>query len=115
MSDDEFITRREINLREENLTLKFAKIVGDTINEKFQDWEERWEGNGEKKYQERVLELTGESVDNVHLIREGMQHAIKGAVSEKDTKNKIKGAVIGISLPSIAAAAAWFANHFKGG
>ena len=115
MSDDPFITLREIELREENLTLKFAQMVGETIDIKFREWEERWEIAGDEKFHKHVLELTGETSDNSDRIRAGNQWAMKGAESEANIKGKFRGALIGFSLPSAAAVIAWIMDHWPKG
>ena len=115
MSDDELITRRELGLTIENLSLTVANEVGALMDRRMEVWEKRWDEVSSERYRANILELTGENPENKDRIRAGHQYAMKAAEDEIDTRRKFKGAVIGFSLPSIAAGMAWFIEHFKTG
>lgn len=114
MSDETPITRREFDLTIKNLSLTIAKEVGEMMDGKIQQWQTQWDSTGEERYKERVLELTGETIENVGRIRSGMQYSMKASESSEDTVKTVKTVVIGYGIPlGIGAAITWIATHFN--
>jgi len=92
---DGHVTRRELKLNLKVFSAEISKSVGEMFDEKFEAMEDRWNEASAKNYQERVLELTGETIENTDRIRSGIQKSIKDAASEEQTNSEIKKAAIG--------------------
>lgn len=113
MSDDKAITRAEMKLREENLTLKISKNVGNMLDTKFKELHESLDNSNIARRNQAVHETTGFTWDDRNKIEKAVQFAYSEAEKKEDTNNKIKTALISYGIPaSIAAAIGWFVSHW---
>jgi hypothetical protein len=115
MSNDEtLLTRRELALTLENMSLTVAKEVGVTIDNKMQLWQTEWDKVSYERYREHVLELTGEPLENAEMIRAGIRYSIKAVEDSTDTKRRVKYAVIGYSIPlALGGFGMWIMGYLK--
>lgn len=93
--NDGHVTRRELNLTMQVFSSQITEKVGEIFDEKLDAMESRWEKVSEQRYNDRILELTGESTENIFKIRNGIQYCIIKAITQFETRAWAKRAAIG--------------------
>ena len=113
---DEFVTEKELALREENLTFKIIDRFSELLDTKFNALEVRIDESNITRRDQVVEEITGFPYKDRAKIKKGIQHSYSDAVKSEDTKQKIKTTIIVWGLPaSIVATITWLMKHLPGG
>ncbi len=93
--NDRHVTQRELDLTMQIFSARITEKVGEIFDEKLDAMEGRWEKVSEQRYNDRILELTGESSENIFKIRNGIQYCIIKAIAQFETRAWAKRAAIG--------------------
>jgi len=116
MSDESPITRRELDLELKNMSLEISSSLKVVLDEQFDKFQERFDDANITRRNQVIFELTGFPYEKRAKVAFALQHAYKRAVEAQDTRNKVKAAIIGVSVPAgIALAVSWLVQNFKGG
>lgn len=109
MNDDVPVTRRDLDLIVENLSLKISEKVGV----KFDQFADRIHQANIERRDSTIQEVTGFPWDERDKVRTVIQTSHQSIIEGADTSKEIKKVIIGYSLPlGIGAAITWFATHF---
>ena len=113
MTEKDFVTVETLQLREENLTLKFTAKVSGMLDEKFSALETRLDESNITRRDRVIEEVTGFTYENRAEIKKTIQHSHADMVASEDTNNKMKTALINYGVPvSIATIAGYLAGHW---
>ena len=94
----DFVTEKELELREENLSLRISAHVGEVLDKKFGELQERLDESNITRRDRVIEEVTGFTYENRAEIKKAIQHSHTDAVKQEDTNNKIKTALINYGI-----------------
>ena len=95
MNEEAHITRRDMELIVENLSLK----ISARVEKKLDEFAENLHQSNIDRRNSTVHEVTGFEWRERNKIKAGVQHAYRSSVNKDETESVVKKAFIGYTLP----------------
>ena len=113
MNDKQYVTKDEMNLHLENLSLKIAHDLGVLLDDKFDEMSHRMDKANLERRDSTVLSVTGFSWEDRNKIKDVIQYSHNKKNDETNTRNTVKTALINYGIPLfLVGAVSWVISHW---
>lgn len=113
MNDKNYVTKVEMNLHLENLSLKITQDLGVLLDDKFGEMSCRIDRANIERRDTTILSVTGFSWGDRNKIKDVIQYSHNKKINETNTKNTVKITLINYGIPLfLAGAVSWVISHW---